>query len=101
MDMIKVPFLVGQEANNVFIVTFENLNHRFFDFFRNRIWVREEAENECAMLCNHQKSGFIDFTKVAFQAGSEAENWLKVHLRALETTLPRAQQNRIMGWSRG
>jgi len=32
IDMIKVAFSVGLEANNDFKVTFENLSRRFFDF---------------------------------------------------------------------
>jgi len=32
IDLKKGAFSVGQEAENEFKVTFDNLNHRFFDF---------------------------------------------------------------------
>jgi len=49
----KVTFSVGQEAENDFNVTFDKLNHRFFDFIQFAFWVGQGAENEFAVLCKH------------------------------------------------
>jgi len=51
--MIKVAFSVGEEANNDFKETFENLNDRFFDFIEISFWAGQEEENEFAVPCNH------------------------------------------------
>jgi len=51
--MIKVSFSVSQEANNYFKVTFEDLNHRFFEFIEISFWDGQEEENEFAVPCNH------------------------------------------------
>jgi len=53
IDIIKVAFSVGLEANNDFKVTFENLNRRIFDFIEIAFWAGQEAENEFAVPCNH------------------------------------------------
>jgi len=44
---------VGQETENDFKVTFDNLNHRFFDFIQIAIWAGKEAENEFSVPCNY------------------------------------------------
>jgi len=48
----KVAFSVGQETGNDFKVTFDNLNHRFFDFMHIAFWAGVEAENEISLPCN-------------------------------------------------
>ena len=53
MELKKVAFSVGQEANNDFKVTFKNLNHRLFDFMEIEFLSGQEAENELAVPCNH------------------------------------------------
>ena len=66
-------FSVGQEKENDFKVTFDNLKHGFFDFIQIAFGAGQEAENKFAALCNHYKIA-IFFTQVAFWAGPEAEN---------------------------
>jgi len=34
LELNQLAFWVGQEAENEFKVTFDNLNHRFFDFIK-------------------------------------------------------------------
>jgi len=53
IELKKVAFLVGQEANNDFKVTFKNLNHRLFVFIEIEFLSGQEAENELAVPCNH------------------------------------------------
>jgi len=49
----KVTFSVRQEAENVFKLTFDNLNHRFIHFNHIAFWAGQEVENEFAVPCNH------------------------------------------------
>jgi len=49
IDLKKVEFSFGQEAENDFKVTFDNWNHGFFDFIQIAFWDCQEAENEFAV----------------------------------------------------
>ena len=41
-------------------------------------WAGQEEENKLKVICDHSKHPFFDFTQVAFSAGHEAENEIKV-----------------------
>ena len=62
----KVAFSVGQEAENVFKVTFDNFKYRFFDFTKIAFPAGPDAEYEFAVPCNHWKSCFFVITEVHF-----------------------------------
>jgi len=59
INLKKVAFLVGQEAENDFKVTFDNMNNRFFVFILIAFWAGVEAENEFAVPCIHEKFAFL------------------------------------------
>jgi len=46
-------FSVGPSTDNDFKVTFDNLNHRFFDLIQIAFWVGQEAANEFPVPSNH------------------------------------------------
>jgi len=43
IDVKKVTFSAGQEAENVFKLPFDHLNHRFFDINQIAFWAIQEA----------------------------------------------------------
>jgi len=45
IDLKKVAFSIGQEADNDFKLPIHNLNQRFFDFLRIAFLGGQEAEN--------------------------------------------------------
>jgi len=49
IELKNVAFLIGQEAENDFKVTFDNLNHIFFHFIQITFWAGQEAANELAV----------------------------------------------------
>ena len=125
----KKSFSVGELAENYFKVTFDNLNHRFFDFIQIAFWVIPEAQNKLRVPCETLKHRFFDINQVAFWDGQEAENeskenatpwnidffnfthvtfwvvlrgrkWVSIAWRPLETTISRSHLRRILGMSR-
>jgi len=53
INLKKVEFSVGQEAENDFKEAFDNLKDSFFDFIQTAFWAGQEAENEFSVQCNH------------------------------------------------
>ena len=53
INLKKVAFPVGHEKKD-FKVSFDNLNHRFFDFIQIVFWACQEAENEFYSLNNRK-----------------------------------------------
>jgi len=51
INLKKVAFSVGQEAENDVKVTFDNLNNCFLDNIQIEFWTGLEAENENAVPC--------------------------------------------------
>jgi len=49
----KFEFSGGQEVQNDFKVTFDNMNYRFFVLLQIAFWAGQVAENEFAVPCNH------------------------------------------------
>ena len=124
IDLKKVAFFVGQEEKNDFKVTFDNLNHRIFNFIKSHFGLFKRQKMIRSAVQPPEKSLFR-FTEVAFWAGPEAENKLKVSceplniassistksqfgmfkksimiqsdMRAFETSLSRIHTSRILG----
>jgi len=59
-DHLKHCFL------NDFKVSFEDLNHRFFDIIEIAFSAVHNAENELLLPCNYEKNHFFNFYRVAF-----------------------------------
>jgi len=52
IDLKKVAFSVGQEAENDFKVPFDKMNHRFIDFIQIAFWAGQEAKMSSQCLAN-------------------------------------------------
>jgi len=62
----NIAFSIGKEAENDFKVTFDKLNHRFFDFIQIAFWAGQDVEIEVAVPCNHKKNRLFTSPKSYF-----------------------------------
>jgi len=69
----KIAISVGHEAKNYFNATFDNLNHRFFDFIQITFWASSEAQNELKVPCEPLTHRFFDLAQVAIWVGKDCK----------------------------
>ena len=74
----EVALSVGQEVENDFKVTFDNLNHRFFDFIQIEFSASPLVQIKLRMPSEPLEHRFLELIQVAFSDGQEAGNEFKV-----------------------
>jgi len=60
-------------------VSFDHLNHPFIEFKKVAFSVGQEAENDFNGTFDNLNHRFLEFIQIAFWAGQEAENEIAVH----------------------
>ena len=92
----KVTFSVGQEAENDFKVTLDNLNHRYFKIIQIAFSAIPETEIK---LKSHASSWniFLSTSPSRNLGWSRGRKWVQSVTRPLETSLSRLHHSRILG----
>ena len=95
--MIKVAFSVDQETENYFKVPLDNMDHRFFDFIQIHFGLvtRQKISSQC--LATTRKLCLLT-SQNCILGWSGARKLVECAMRAIEISLNRSQQRRILEW---
>jgi len=79
LDLNKVAFCDGQEAENELKMTREHLKHRFFDFTHVAFWACQEEEIEFPVPGDHLNIAYLTPPKSNFGLFKKQKMTFKCH----------------------